>query len=135
MVQSEDTGQNAIDWRGIHVTDYGIYPSSQYAGRWIPGTLSYWAPEIKIANAIPTAESDMWALGCIAYEMCVGLQLSHGNTRAPIDAVALGGFLDLSRIPQRFDEGVRYVIGNLLRFHPGERATAQQLKEYLEQNF
>ena len=41
------------------------------------GTAGYIAPEIKANNELVGTEIDIWALGIIIYEMCVGYKPSQ----------------------------------------------------------
>ena len=136
---------NQFDWRGIHITDFGI----QYLSRIplhaepgclpttgsVPGTYSYWPPEIQfMTQCLATTQSDMWALGCIGYEMCMGQKLSHYNNRLAIDNYSRGGLLDLSVIdPVRFTPDVKTIIQQCLQRDPTHRCTAIQLRDYIQQ--
>lgn len=78
-----------------------------------------------------TTESDLWAVGCIGYELCIAQQLSVSNNRDVIDNVAWGGTLDLSHLDARFGDHVKYIIENCLKPDPAERWTAAGLRTYL----
>ena len=43
------------------------------------GTAQYVSPEI-LTNSSPSAASDLWALGCIIYQMVTGITPFHGNS-------------------------------------------------------
>ena len=43
------------------------------------GTAQYVSPEI-LTNSEPSAASDLWALGCIIYQMVTGIPPFHGNS-------------------------------------------------------
>jgi serine/threonine protein kinase len=137
---------NQFDWRGIHITDFGIkylsrvpLPAAQpgclpITGS-VPGTYSYWPPEIQImAQSHATTQSDMWALGCIGYEMCMGQKLSQYNNRLAIDNYSRGGYLDMSVVdPVRFTPEIKTIIQQCLHRNPMQRCTAIQLREYIQQ--
>jgi serine/threonine protein kinase len=102
----------------------------------LPGTLSYWAPEIRLRTEPSSQFSDIWAVGCIGYEMCLGQQLSHHNNRLAIDNHIQGGPLDFAQIDsQRFGAEVKYIIGECLQWNPSQRCTAFQLREYIRNLF
>ena len=100
----------------------------------VAGTLSYLAPERLRPDppTPPTPQSDIWALGCIGYEMCIAQQLSHGHNREPISTFISGEPLDLSQIDVRFSEQVKYIIEQCLQREPNRRCTALQLRDYIE---
>jgi serine/threonine protein kinase len=135
---------NQFDSRGIHITDFGIQylsrvqlpatPGSLPGTGSFPGTLSYWAPEIRLLyNTQATAQSDIWALGCIGYEMCVGQKLSQSNYRLAIDNFIRGGLLDLSAIDQlRFRPQVISIIQQCLQMDPLHRCSAVQLRDHIQ---
>lgn len=136
---------NQFDWQGIHITDFGIQyltrvqlppePGCLPTTGCVPGTYSYWAPEIQfMTQCQPTSQSDMWALGCIGYEMCMGQKLSYYNNRLAIDNFSRGGLLDLSGIDQmRFTPEVKTIIQQCLQLNPMERCTAMQLRDHIQQ--
>lgn len=124
---------NAFHWKGIYLTDIGIQYCSRLATGLIPGTLSYLSPE-RITNGPTgpiTTESDIWAVGCIGYELCIAQQLSQSNNRDAINNVAWGGTLDLSHLDARFGDQVKYIIEKCLQRDPAERWTAADLRTYL----
>lgn len=134
-----DVDQNGnFNWMGIFVSDIGI----QYQSRvqtsptgFVDGTLSYLAPE-RFTNQPCTSRSDMWAVGCMAYEICLGRQLSHGANRQAIDNyVQFGLPLDLSGTEGRFSDHVRWIIRRCLDMDPMQRWTATELRQYIETNF
>jgi len=123
---------------GIFVSDIGI----QYQSRvqtsptgFVDGTLSYLAPE-RFANQAFTPQSDMWAVGCIAYEICIGRQLSVGVNRQAVDNyIHYGQPLDLSATNERFSDHVRWIIQRCLTMDPMQRMTATELRQYIETYF
>lgn len=80
--------------------------------------------------------SDIWAVGCIAYEICLGKKLVDNGEL--LDDYILKGDNDpgtlekvLSSIPERFGEDVRTIIRECLRWTPGRRCSAQGLRDHL----
>ena len=122
-----------FDPAGISITDFGLRFQTVFdttEGRLIiPGTPSYWPPEAKTAG--PSLPGDMWAVGCMCYEICLGQKLSESNNRQAIDAVAGGGALDLSQLDQSYGQRVRYILAQCLVFQPDARWSATQMRDYL----
>jgi len=78
----------------------------------------------------------MWAVGCIAYEICIGRQLSVGANRQAIDNyIHYGQPLDLSATQERFSDHVRWLIQSCLTMDPMDRMTATQMRQYIEAYF
>jgi serine/threonine protein kinase len=127
---------NQFDWSGIHVSDFGIQSFSRVdtvPEGFVVGTLSYVSPERLYNASFPiSAECDMWAVGCIGYEMCIGQQLSANNNRLPIDNVIRGGELDLTLVSEeRYGESIRQIIRRCLQYDPAQRCTAVHVRDYI----
>ena len=132
------TEQYLILHSNVRLTDYGVQPLSriQLAGNHtIPGTLSYWAPEIRLLGNAATAQTDIWALGCIGYEMCLGQALSQNNNRAALDTRIRGGPMDLSALDHRFGYHVRYILGSCLEYNSSLRWSAMDIRNYIQNLF
>jgi serine/threonine protein kinase len=100
----------------------------------VPGTLSYLAPEVHRNGGMSISTmSDMWAVGCIGYELGMGKKL-EGN-RHDIDRHIIEGFLkplDQSLVHGRFGLQVRSIIESCLQWDPTKRCTALQLQKHIE---
>ena len=99
------------------------------------GTLPYIAPEILIfGESSVTSASDVWAVGCIGFELCTGKTLSHTRGAQTTDAYLENGLVqyvrDLSEIPPRFSGLVRSIIGRCL-VDVSCRPTAIEIREYI----
>lgn len=120
----------------ITISDYGISYISRIAAdngdvTIVQGTIPYLAPEIRLGQRTEaTTASDIWSVGCIGYEMCIGLRLSAGHGDE-IDRYVHGGDLDLSRIPPRFGPNVCNIITTCLARDPDERFDAKRLRDLL----
>jgi serine/threonine protein kinase len=128
---------------GIHLSDFGI----PYCHRLpidgqpmdVPGTAAYLAPEVlRYGESKITTSSDIWAVGCIGYELCLGLRLAgnrpllkkHINNGQgnPKTMEAL-----IASIPQRFGDKVRKTIRACLEWEPTQRCPANELRDFLLQ--
>jgi Tol biopolymer transport system component len=66
----------------------------------ILGTAPYMAPE-QARGAVVDKRADIWAFGCVLYEMVSGKRAFHGETTSDILAAVLKEEPDWSRIPAR----------------------------------
>ena len=90
----------------------------------IPGTLlgtpAYMSPEqIKGKEADP--KSDVWAYGCIFYQMLTGAAAFGGETAGDILAAVLRGEPDWNRLPADTPEEIRRLMRRCLKKDPRER--------------
>jgi serine/threonine protein kinase len=124
---------------GIHISDWGIpcWARFELQGQTleVPGTFAYLAPEIRNGGAATTM-TDIWAVGCIGYELCLGRKLSE--YRQHLKEHVEKGQLDITHlntiiadVPPRFGNGVRQVIRSCLTWNPAHRATAAALRTYI----
>mmetsp|Transcript_43669 Transcript_43669/g.81674 ORF Transcript_43669/g.81674 Transcript_43669/m.81674 type:complete len:289 (-) Transcript_43669:647-1513(-) len=88
------------------------------------GTPFYMAPEIMQGQEY-NHKSDMWALGCIAYELCAGEAPFSGSTFQEVsDRVQFGTY---DPIPPCYSHELRAVIHQLLKKQSHERPSAREL--------
>jgi serine/threonine protein kinase len=130
---------------GINISDYGMpnfYQTMLRNGQYhnVMGSHGYIAPEIRELGLPPTIQSDIWSIGCIGYELCLGQRLSENralltahrengdNNANTLDALV--GSID----PRRFGYPVRLVLYKCLQWHPHARCTATQLRDYILEN-
>jgi serine/threonine protein kinase len=77
----------------------------------VVGSFPYIAPEvIEYGEVKVTPLSDVWAVGCIAYELCTGLQLPHTRGLRVIDAQNVKNCaqnITMSEIPSKFNIVIR----------------------------
>jgi serine/threonine protein kinase len=126
---------------GVYLSDFGLpyFTRLPIQGQpaFVPGTRAYLAPEV-IENGEDsiTTKSDMWALGCIGYELCIGKKLA-GNRELLKRHIYEGRknpqpLEDLiTSIPSRFGTEVREIIRACLTWDPQRRCTAVELRTYL----
>ena len=76
----------------------------------IVGTLQYMAPE-QIASGTADAASDLWALGCVLYEMFAGRAAFEGTSQAAvIAAIMTAEPKRVSSLPQALDRLIRHCL-------------------------
>jgi serine/threonine-protein kinase len=63
------------------------------------GTVAYMSPE-QVRGARVDQRTDVWALGCVLYEMLTGHPAFHGSTQSDIIASVLGTTPDYARLPR-----------------------------------
>jgi serine/threonine protein kinase len=93
------------------------------------------APEV-IEYGEVTPFSDVWAVGCIAYELCTGLQLPHTRGLRVIDGQNVKDYaynIDISEISSKFSIVMPYVIINCLMWDPSARPTARRVLDNILQ--
>src|SRR5579859_2813562 len=83
-VMVDRTPEGDILPENILISDFGITLHSQFpingVTRSVPGTYSYLAPELlSLGEQGVSASSDIWAVGCIGYELCIGKKLSENR--------------------------------------------------------
>jgi serine/threonine protein kinase len=112
--------------RGPMLSDFGLaklvgeFSMSVSESGSIVGTPHYIAPEVWEGQP-PSAQSDIYAMGCILYEMINGEKIFRGDTPP---AVMLAHFKPLSLPnvwPEGFPPGVAGIIRTALAQHPAER--------------
>ncbi|GLE06174.1 hypothetical protein PINS_up015385 [Pythium insidiosum] len=95
----------------------------------VVGTPLYMAPELwdtPSPTATYGAASDLWALGCVLYEICAGhAPFAHAKSMPTmIRAICSGRF---SPLPAKWSPRLRHVITELLSVDPMKRPTANDL--------
>ena len=84
----------------------------------VVGTPLYMAPEQWRGERV-TAATDIYALGCILYEMLAGQHTVAGHSLAALRRVHCAG--DLRPLPSNLSEPVRALLVRCLALEPGER--------------
>ncbi|XP_052847991.1 3-phosphoinositide-dependent protein kinase 1 isoform X4 [Drosophila gunungcola] len=92
------------------------------------GTAQYVSPEV-LQNGPITPAADLWALGCIVYQMISGLPPFRGSN----DYVIFKEILDCAvDFPQGFDKDAEDLVRKLLQIDPRDRLGAQDEFGYYE---
>lgn len=92
------------------------------------GTAQYVSPEV-LKNGPITPAADLWALGCIIYQMISGLPPFRGSN----DYIIFKEILDCAvDFPQGFDKDAEDLVRKLLKIDPRDRLGAQDEFGYYE---
>jgi serine/threonine-protein kinase len=86
----------------------------------ILGTAPYMSPEQIRGEPVDT-RTDVWAFGCVVYEMLVGRALFPGPSSAEVMAAILRDDADWTALPENTPAGLRRVLRRCLRRDPRER--------------
>ncbi|MEM7165946.1 MAG: tetratricopeptide repeat protein [Planctomycetota bacterium] len=109
-------GNVMLDAEGrVKVLDFGIarpLQDSRATSAPLAGTPGYMAPE-QIAGGTIDARTDLWALGCVLFEVAGGGSCFAGRTVADVTEATLQAELDWSRIPDK--HALRPIIERCLR--------------------
>ena len=87
----------------------------------ILGTAAYMSPEQERVLVVDK-RTDIWAFGCVLYEMLTGRPAFGGDTVTDITAAILKSDPDWSAVPQDTPAHVRRVLPRLLQKDPRKRA-------------
>jgi len=87
----------------------------------ILGTAAYMSPEQARGKAIDK-RTDIWAFGCVLYEMLTGRRAFAGETTSDVIAAILERQPDLSTLPASIPARIRHVIVRCLEKDPKRRA-------------
>ncbi|KAL6773846.1 hypothetical protein ACKKBG_A22740 [Auxenochlorella protothecoides x Auxenochlorella symbiontica] len=89
------------------------------------GTADYVSPEV-LGNRAVTPAADLWALGCVLYQMLVG----RPPFKSPSEYLTFQKVISLEyEIPEHLSPEAQDLIRSLLRSEPEERLGAQDLQE------
>ena len=86
----------------------------------ILGTAAYMSPEQTKGNDVDRT-ADVWAFGCVLYEMLTGRAVFQGETVGEILAGVLKTEPDWRRLPAETSEGIRRLLRRSLHKEPNQR--------------
>jgi serine/threonine protein kinase len=86
----------------------------------VMGTAPYMSPE-QIRGEAVDARSDVWAFGCVLYEMLSGRHAFEGHSAPEVLAAALRDEPDWSALPRATPPGLRRLLTRCLRKDPKRR--------------
>lgn len=110
----------------IKVGDFGISKvmSTKGQAQTVLGTPYYISPEMCEGKTYDT-KSDIWALGCILYEMaCLQKTFRGDNLPALVNKIMSGTF---DPIPSVYSDGLKNLVASLLQKDPALRPTGKEL--------
>jgi serine/threonine-protein kinase len=87
------------------------------SSKMILGTAAYMAPEQTKGNDVERT-ADVWAFGCVLYEMLTGRAVFKGETVGEILAEVLKTEPDWRRLPAQTPEGIRRLLRRCLQKEP-----------------
>jgi eukaryotic-like serine/threonine-protein kinase len=87
----------------------------------ILGTAAYMSPEQASAKAVDK-RTDIWAFGCVLYELLTGNQVFHGETTTEILAAVLRGEPDWQALPETTPLSTRALLRRCLQKEMNKRA-------------
>ncbi|XP_037950154.1 3-phosphoinositide-dependent protein kinase 1 [Teleopsis dalmanni] len=90
------------------------------------GTAQYVSPEV-LQNGIISPAADLWAVGCILYQMISGLPPFRGTNDYAIFKEILACDLEF---PEGFDKDAEDLVRKLLKLNPRERLGANDISGY-----
>ncbi|KAI9891919.1 MAG: G2-specific serine/threonine protein kinase [Vezdaea aestivalis] len=126
MILHRDLKPENSEDNSVKLGDFGlskIIQSNDFASTYV-GTPFYMSPEICAAERY-THKSDMWALGCILYELCAKEVPFNARTHLQlIQRIKEGSYRQL---PSSFSPDLRDLIKSLLRVNPFQRPDTAQL--------
>jgi serine/threonine protein kinase len=115
----------------VKLGDFGIakiLDGTLEQARTVIGTPYYMSPEV-CSNKPYSFESDMWALGCIVYEMCTLKRAFHSNNLLGlVYKIVQETYED---IPNIYDGPLREIVNTLLSKRPSQRPTSKDLLDTL----
>ena len=86
----------------------------------ILGTAAYMSPE-QARGRLVDRRTDLWAFGCVLYEMLVGEALFRGDTLSDVLAAVLRAEPEWTRLPAGTPRGLEALLGRCLRKDPRQR--------------
>jgi serine/threonine protein kinase/Tol biopolymer transport system component len=87
----------------------------------ILGTAAYMSPEQARGKACDK-RTDIWAFGCVLYELLTGRQTFHGETTTEILAAVLRGEPDWQALPEKTPFSIRALLRRCLQKEMNKRA-------------
>lgn len=114
----------------IKITDFGtakvIAHGEEDRANSFVGTAEYVSPEL-LQDKVAYKSSDLWALGCIIYQLLAGRPPFH----APNEYLCFQKITKLDyKIPEGFPDHARHLVTQLLRLEPAKRLGSDQQGGY-----
>ena len=118
---------------GSKLLDFGVARMSNQNNGHLGGSLAYMAPE-QLENSTPDTRTDIYAFGCVLYEMLTGQVVFRAESSTRLTANILTQSAPLpSKLRPELGTGFDHVISNCLAKDPDERwQSASDLLRELE---
>jgi Tol biopolymer transport system component len=107
------------DLQPTTITESPVLPSDTRLGT-VLGTAAYMSPEQARGEEVD-ARTDVWAFGCVLFEMLAGRRAFEGDSAADSMAKVLDGTPDWSRLPRQTPARVRSLLRQCLQKERGKR--------------
>lgn len=91
------------------------------------GTPFYMSPELLLGKGY-SFPSDIWATGCILYELLTGKHCFNGKTQKDLFQNIIK--CNIPEIPTGYSDGLISLLNDMLNRNPEKRPTCQQILEY-----
>jgi Tol biopolymer transport system component len=105
---------------GGATTASGTTPAAMTETGFVLGTTGYMSPEQARGHAVDE-RTDIWAFGCVLYEMLAGRAAFLGDDGAVTLARVLEGRVDFGSLPAGLEPAVRQTLGLCLQKDPKKR--------------
>ena len=110
----------AVEGVGREATESPTMTAMSSQAGAIIGTAAYMAPEQARGEAVDK-RADIWALGCVCYELLSGRRAFEGRTMSDTLASVLAREADFAQLPAEVPEAVRKFINRCLEKEPTRR--------------
>jgi NIMA (never in mitosis gene a)-related kinase len=119
----------------VQLGDFGLCRRAVTQTITVGGTDVYMAPEMVLGKRYGK-EADVWAMGCVLFEMCTGRFMWEipGILGAQTAASQQATQKLLNVVPRGYSGGLRTLLGCLLRASPRERPSAAEVFSSLHLN-
>ncbi|XP_034038440.1 serine/threonine-protein kinase Nek2-like [Thalassophryne amazonica] len=111
----------------VKLGDFGVayvLPSKDHVCSGQAGTLLYMSPE-KVTKMLSDERSDIWALGCLIYELCAFVPpFTGGQGKKLEDCISSGAF---RRIPVHYSDFLYSIIRDMLQVTVSRRPSAADI--------
>lgn len=108
---------------GGHQTETHTLSPAETRPNVVMGTAAYMSPE-QTRGQLLDRRADVWAFGCVLYEMLTGQPAFARSTTSDTIAAVLGGEIDWTPLPADLPGGMRQLLGRCL-----ERSTKARLRD------
>lgn len=100
------------------------FSRTQLQARTFIGTPNYIAPE-QLRSEAYDAQTDVWSLGCLLYELCTGRMAFPARVPAVFEQIRVGYVPPLDAA--RFSPELRSLLAAMLHMDPRKRPTTEQI--------